>query len=312
MGAPETGGRMVTPEREAGVAGDAPAAARTRPAGRTGLAGEGAVLGRSIPNEAVMTVAFGFGESGPAGAPNAVPGRSVPNEMAGTTRVGSWGGDSASEGAGSTKAGPVWGAIAAGRVGEPGLRRYRGLATLWLREHVGWAVFGILWVSGLAMALLHVLGAFQLNPLTTTVSDYVSLPGGAFLLAVSVLGLALATVAVPARVRWPFWLGAAGLVATVVFPTNAVGTAPDVATVAHRYAAALFFICLPIGAWLSGNRILATVSAAVGILFLVSHLPLVLPHAPGAHLIATVLPRGAVERVLLGTDIVLLARRAVR
>jgi hypothetical protein len=182
----------------------------------------------------------------------------------------------------------------------------------WLREHVGWAVFAALWVAGLAMALLHVLGAFELNPFVTTVSDYVSLPGGAVLLAVAVLGLALATVLVPARVTWPFWLGAAGLVATVVFPTNEVGTAPDFATVVHRYAAALFFICLPIGAWLSGNRIMAMVSAAIGVLFLVSHVPLVLPHAPGAHLIATVLPRGLVERVLLGTDIVLVARRAVR
>ena len=241
--------------------------------------------------------------------------RSMPNELAGIARFGgsAWeGAESANGSLAARGGGAAAEGIAAGRVGEPGPRRYRVLATLWLREHVGWAVFGILWVAGLAMALLHVLGAFQLNPLITTVSDYVSLPGGAFLLAVSVLGLALATVLVPARVRWPFWLGAAGLVATVVFPTNAVGTVPDAATVVHRYAAALFFICLPIGAWLSGNRILATVSAAIGVLFLVSHIPLVLPHAPGAHLIATVLPRGAVERILLGTDIVLLARRAVR
>jgi Protein of unknown function (DUF998) len=195
-------------------------------------------------------------------------------------------------------------------------------------------VFGSLGVAVLAIVVLHLLGAGHLDPATTTVSDYVSLPGGALLLATAVLAVALATAAVPigllraglpTTLCWPFGLGCAGLVATIAFPTNALGTAESPATVLHRCAAGLFFVSLPIAAMMVlrqlPNRLVRLGTAAsvvTGVLFLISHIPLVLPGWPGAPEIAALLPRGLVERVLLTVDIALLAtlacsaRRAVR
>ena len=82
---------------------------------------------------------------------------------------------------------------------------------------------------------------------------------------------------------------------------------------------------LPIAALLSLRhhptrvvRLLTAASVLVGLAFVASHIPLVLPDAPGAHQIAAVLPRGIAERALLTVDIALLAalaaapRRAAR
>lgn len=195
-------------------------------------------------------------------------------------------------------------------------------------------VFWALAVAVGGMALLHLLGIGRLDPATTTVSDYVALPGGATLLALAVLGVAAATAGVAAgqvaagAPRWlavPFGIGCVGLVATIAFPTNVIGTATTVDAVLHRYAAGLFFVSLPIAALLSRRhhpswvvRLLTTTSVLVGLVFLASHIPLVLPDAPGAHQIAAVLPRGIAERALLTVDIALLAalaaapRRAAR
>lgn len=181
--------------------------------------------------------------------------------------------------------------------------------------------------SVLAMVALHVLGAGRLDPLTTTVSDYVSIPGGVALLTVAVLGLATATAAVAVgmlraaayRTALLYGFGCAGLLATVAFPTNVLGAPETLDTVLHRYAAAAFFVSLPIAALLTHRGLpdrvvgwLIAASLLAGGAFLVSHVPLLFPDWPGAHRIATFLPRGAAERVLLGTDMGLLAGLARR
>jgi Protein of unknown function (DUF998) len=187
-------------------------------------------------------------------------------------------------------------------------------------------VFGGVAVAVVAMAVLHVLGVGRLDPATTTVSDYVSLPGGAVLLSAAVLAVALAAALVPvalarAGLRDPapptalFALGCAGLVGSVVFPTNAVGTPGDLDTVLHRYAAGLFFVALPLAALAVRRRLdrpgaalgwLIAASVATGCVFLASHLPLVFPDAPGHALVAEILPRGYAERLTLVTDLALL------
>jgi hypothetical protein len=170
----------------------------------------------------------------------------------------------------------------------------------------------------LPMLYLHLVSIGRLDPLHTTVSDYVSVPGGGAFLALSTIALALATAVLPARLglagrtvppaaKIALVLGCVGLFASVVFPTNALGTAPDEATVLHRYAAALFFIAVPIAAASLGRRPLAVLSGLVGIAFLLSHIPLVFPGFPHADLIGTVLPRGLVERLLLVADIATIA-----
>lgn len=211
------------------------------------------------------------------------------------------------------------------RAGEVGSARGIGPARF---------VVGALVVALGAMALLHLLGIGRLDPLRTTVSDYVALPGGATLLAIAVLGVAAATAGVAAAhvtagaPRWlavPYGIGCVGLVGTIAFPTNVIGTATTVDAVLHRYAAGFFFVSLPVAALLSLRRhpsrvagILTVLSVLVGLAFLASHIPLVLPDWPGADRIAAVLPRGVAERALLVVDMALLAalaaapRRAVR
>ncbi len=177
-------------------------------------------------------------------------------------------------------------------------------------------------VSVAAMVVLHLIGVGRLDPLTTTVSDYVSVPDGTALLAVAVLALAVAAAAVAWRTRahWSgpvLGVGCVGLLATAAFPTNALGTPETVDTVLHRYVAALFFVGLTIAAIaLLRHRPSAllrrwtVISVLAGIAFLVSHVPLLLPDLPGAPVIAELLPRGLVERGLLAVDMVLLARMA--
>jgi hypothetical protein len=191
-------------------------------------------------------------------------------------------------------------------------------------------ISGALALTVLPMIYLHLVSIGLLDPLHTTVSDYVSVPGGAVLLAISTIALATAALAlpahltargarVPATARISLVLGCVGLLASVVFPTNVLGTAADESTVLHRYAAGLFFIALPIAAWSLARAAaragaptpavgrLAVASALVGVAFLISHIPLLFPNFPHADLIATVLPRGLVERVLLLVDICALA-----
>ena len=177
---------------------------------------------------------------------------------------------------------------------------------------------GALALTVLPMIYLHLVSIGRLDPLHTTVSDYVSVPGGAAFLALSTIALALATALLPARLalagrtvpsiaKIALVLGCVGLFASVVFPTNALGTAVDEATVLHRYAAGLFFVAVPIAALALRSRWLAGFSALIGVAFLLSHIPLVFPDFPHADLIATLLPRGLVERLLLLVDIATIA-----
>jgi hypothetical protein len=189
-------------------------------------------------------------------------------------------------------------------------------------------VFGAIGVAVLAMLVLHLRGAGRLDPLTTTVSDYVSLPGGAVLLTVAVVAIAVATATTaigllraglpaPAAPSVSFGLGCAGLLAAAAFPTNPIGTVTSLDTVLHRYAAGLFFVCLPVAALLTlrrvpdpATRLLTTASVVASLLFLASHLPLVFPGFPDAHVVGALLPRGLAERTALAVDLTLLASLA--
>jgi hypothetical protein len=179
----------------------------------------------------------------------------------------------------------------------------------------------------LSMLAVHVIGG--LDPLTSTVSDYAWGPGAA-LLTVSVLAVAAACVAVPAalaRAGLPapsavvalFSVSGLGLLASVLFPTNALGTVAAAPAVLHRYAAGLFFVSLPLAALAVLRRVarpeplvrgLTVASIVAGLAFLLSHLPLIVPGFPGAEVIQVLLPRGLAERGLLAVDLGLLAALA--
>ncbi len=184
---------------------------------------------------------------------------------------------------------------------------------------------GALAFTVLPMIYLHLVSIGRLDPLHTTVSDYVSVPGGGAFLALSTVALALATALLPAQLalagrpvpaiaKIGLVLGCVGLFASVAFPTNVLGAAVDEATVLHRYAAALFFLAVPmVAAALAraglgrGLRWAAVLSVLVGVAFLISHIPLVFPDLPHADLIGTLLPRGLVERILLLVDVATIA-----
>ena len=180
-----------------------------------------------------------------------------------------------------------------------------------------WATvaYWALGVAVLAMVVLHLIPG--LDPLTSTVSDYAWRPDGA-LFTVSVLAVVVAAVAVPValvgaglpapgRVVTLFGVGVVGLLASIVFPTNVIGTPASADAVLHRYAAGLFFVSLPLAAFAIVRKLpsplvwrLTTVSVLCGVLFLLSHL------AP----VGDVLPRGLTERGLLTVDLGLLAALA--
>lgn len=171
--------------------------------------------------------------------------------------------------------------------------------------------------------VLHLLGAGSVDPLAHTVSDYVAVPEGYALLAVSSAALAVAglLVAVAAwRTRLPgapalaaltaVWVIGLGLVAA--FPTNVGGAPADVSAVVHRWGGALVLGLAPVIAMVVARGLVArgtrpvllvrltVATAALDAAFLLSHVPIVVLGSPGFPLL------GLVERVLYGLVIVLL------
>lgn len=171
-------------------------------------------------------------------------------------------------------------------------------------------------VAGAAVAALHVLGAGPVDPVALTVSDYVSVPGGPALLGLAAAGLATAGAALVRAVPGAGWPRAvalvlaawcAALVLVAVFPTNAPGSAPDVAAVVHRWAGAAVFALPPVAGLLAArcpyrNRAALAWSVAAGVAalaFLLCHAPAVLAGAAPFRWL------GAVER---GAYLVLLVQ----
>jgi hypothetical protein len=195
-------------------------------------------------------------------------------------------------------------------------------------------VLGCVGVALLPVAVLHLSASTTVDPLASTISDYVTVPGGHALLGISAAALAAAGLVLAAALRHSALPGtgvpaalmvswSAALLVVAVFPTNAPGTPPDAAAAVHRVAGAWVFAVLPLVgvlvawrarsaadrsgpvsavAWWSGATAVASLA------FLLAHIPVVVLGAPGFPLL------GAIQRVLvaavLGTLLVL--ARAVR
>ncbi len=185
---------------------------------------------------------------------------------------------------------------------------------------------------------LDVTGNGQLSAFTHTISDHVNAPGGPALLTVTAACGLVAGLALMAGMRAAALHGRTGIqvlmgswclavVIAGVFPTNAMGTPPDLAAGVHRYAVGWMIAVLPLAGWLLARRsreqprwrssaplvgVLAVATGVSSAAFLLSHIPIVFPGSPGVVML------GVVERVLFGMDIVLLAagllavRRAAR
>ncbi|WP_253780328.1 DUF998 domain-containing protein [Goodfellowiella coeruleoviolacea] len=181
----------------------------------------------------------------------------------------------------------------------------------------------------LPVVYLHMSSSGQISPVDLTVSDYVSVPHGGELLAVSILSLVVSSLALLAglaasavprlgAVRALCYAWCLGLVTALVFPTDPIGSPISWMGVVHRYAGGIFFACVPVAGWLLHSRFresphwsgvatttrrLAMASGVISVAFLLSHVPATLPGLPGAEVIGHVLQRGVCERVLLLTNI---------
>lgn len=208
------------------------------------------------------------------------------------------------------------------------------------------AVAAVTAAVGLVVGL-HVLGWATIDPVSRTISDYALIPGGTVLFAAAMACVLLASVALWKGLRTAgvvtsigrsgsrvlttlAALWCIGLFLVAVCPTDPPGTPLTLAGAVHRYAAGLVFFTLPplarglathvgrrasvagtgvqdLASMLRRLSVLSVVSWWCLALFLLSHLPVVLPHTFLASLLAgpyAVL--GLAERLLLVVDLAIL------
>ena len=144
--------------------------------------------------------------------------------------------------------------------------------------------------AGLLMGGLNLVAAGRMNPLDTTMSDYVFVPGAGWMFPASLLAMcgAGAGVAVGLRARGLFdgvlvrlalGLALLGLVLAAVFETD-LGESVSVSALIHRYAAGVVFFCVPITAFLVARQLPrrrplyagVVVTSVLLVLFLTCHL----------------------------------------
>lgn len=154
-------------------------------------------------------------------------------------------------------------------------------------------------VSVASMTVLHVVASGQVDPLSSTMSNYVFVPGYGWLFPAAVLGMAAGGFAVllalaqgvlgsGTLLRLAMLLASVCCLLVAIFPTNRTGPLTVSAEI-HRYAAGVAFCCVPIAALLVAARINAVApgstqsirlrrsalaSALILAVFLTSHLGL--------------------------------------
>lgn len=142
-------------------------------------------------------------------------------------------------------------------------------------------------VATVAGAALHTLGS--VDAMHQMLSDAVSTPAGAVLLAVAAAALVVAAASLAgatrhaprrALVRTLLAVWAGGLVALVLFPTNLPGSEVTTAAVVHRWGAALAVAVPPLVALLVATshrlRVAALVTGGAAAVYGLAHLPVVL------------------------------------
>jgi hypothetical protein len=145
--------------------------------------------------------------------------------------------------------------------------------------------------AGLLMGGLNVVAANHMNPLNTTMSDYVFVPGAGWMFPAALLamcvagagvGIGLSARGLLSGVLPKLTLGLAmlALVLAAAFETDLGDQSVTLSAQIHRYAAGVVFFCVPITAVLvarrmAGRRALylgAAVATALLALFLTCHL----------------------------------------
>ncbi|SHK85153.1 Protein of unknown function [Pseudonocardia thermophila] len=123
-------------------------------------------------------------------------------------------------------------------------------------------------VAAVTAGVLHVAGSGPVDPLRTVISDYVVVPGGYAMLALTAAALAVACVALaaglhraglprPALPMTALVTAAVALAVAGAVPTNPPDEPIDLAAVVHRIAGGVAFVALPFAAWWIARRAVA-------------------------------------------------------
>ena len=174
-------------------------------------------------------------------------------------------------------------------------------------------VFAALFMGG-----LNVVAAGRMNPLDTTMSDYVFVEHVGWMFPASLLAMCFAGAGVAFGLsthgllrgvlpKLALGLALLGLVLAAVFPTDFGDASVSMSAQVHRYAAGVVFFCVPITAFLMARRTRQTslyvgvvVTSVLLVLFLTCHLG-PMPAAVGEL-------SGLIQRVLFVAELVVLAQ----
>ncbi len=173
--------------------------------------------------------------------------------------------------------------------------------------------------AALLMGGLNVVAYDQMNPMNTTMSDYVFVPGAGWMFPAALLAMCVAGagagVGLAARgllrgflPRLSLGLALLGLLLAAVFPTDLGDVSLSLSAQIHRYAAGVVFFCVPITAVLvarhlerrRGLYVGATIASVLLALFLTCHLG-PMPDALGEM-------SGLLQRLLFVSELVVLGQ----
>jgi hypothetical protein len=175
-------------------------------------------------------------------------------------------------------------------------------------------VFAALFMGG-----LNVVAYGQMNPLNTTMSDYVFVPGAGWMFPASLLAMCVAGAGVGVGLwargllggvlpKLALGLALVGLLLAAGFETDPGDVSVSASALIHRYAAGVVFFCVPITACLVARRLPhrrslyvgAAVASVLLALFLTCHLG-PMPDALGDL-------SGLLQRLLFCAELVVLAQ----
>ncbi|TDV47049.1 DUF998 domain-containing protein [Actinophytocola oryzae] len=130
--------------------------------------------------------------------------------------------------------------------------------------------------AALLMGGLNIVAAGRMNPLDTTMSDYVFVPGAGWMFPASLLAMCVAGAGVGVGLwarglltgvlpKLSLSLAILGLLLAAAFRTDPGDASVSMSAQIHRYAAGVVFFCVPITAFLVARRVAARRSLYVGV-----------------------------------------------
>jgi hypothetical protein len=175
-------------------------------------------------------------------------------------------------------------------------------------------VFAALFMGG-----LNIVAAGRMNPLNTTMSDYVFVENVGWMFPASLLAMCVAGAGVAFGLsahgllrgvlpKLTLGLAMLGLVLAAAFPTDLGDESVSVSAQIHRYAAGVVFFCVPIAGVLVARRVARRKSLYAGVIVTSTLLVLFLTCHLGPMPAAVGELSGLIQRVLFVAELVVLAQ----